>query len=394
MALKKEDIHQGVSKFYAGLVRQGSDEASTSCCAPAGTAECCCQQGSGMEIAENLGYSKQELEAVPREASGSSFGCGNPLAFAEVKPGETVLDLGSGGGIDCFIAADRVGKSGKVIGLDMTDEMIAKARQTAERHGYDNVEFRLGKIEEMPVEAATVDWVISNCVINLSPEKEKVFGEAFRVLKPGGRILISDVVAQDLPEAIREDISAWASCVAGAVSEEEYLGMIRDAGFEQVEIVDRLDYAKPSEEQPYTLASIRVRASKPEPREQEEARMKGSLSALDRETQLLVAAGSAVAAGCIPCLETIVGMARADGVDERKLKEAVMTGQYVKEQPAESMKQFADQLVGTHLSGRATSRQSATCPLSGEPSEAAQPPETTPEVRCGPGGCGCSAPAK
>jgi SAM-dependent methyltransferase len=270
MALKNEEIHQGVSRFYAGLVREAGAEGCTSCCTPAAAPAACCQQEPGTEIAERIGYSKPELEAIPKEASGSSFGCGNPLAFAEVRPGESVLDLGSGGGIDCFIAVDRVGTSGRVIGLDMTEEMVAKARRTAERHGYGNVEFRLGKIEEMPVETATVDWVISNCVINLSPEKHKVFAEAFRVLKPGGRILISDMVAQGLPEAMREDISAWASCVAGAVTEEEYVGMIRAAGFEQVEIVDRLDYVRPSEEQPYKLASIRVKASKPERLNKEE----------------------------------------------------------------------------------------------------------------------------
>ena len=261
MALKKEEIHRGVSEFYAGLVKEGGSDCCPSCRAPeAGTS--CCGPEAGTGIAESVGYTKQDLEAIPVEASGSSFGCGNPLAFAEVKAGESVLDLGSGGGIDCFIAADRVGKAGKVIGLDMTEEMIDKARKTAEKNGYDNVEFRFGKIEEMPVETASVDGVISNCVINLSPEKKKVFAETFRVLRPGGRLLISDVVAEDLPEAMREDISAWASCVAGAVTEGEYLGMIRDAGFEQVEIVDRLDYVQTSEEQPYKLTSIRVKAIK------------------------------------------------------------------------------------------------------------------------------------
>jgi SAM-dependent methyltransferase len=209
-----------------------------------------------------VGYTKQDLEGIPEEASGSSFGCGNPLAFAGVRHGETVLDLGSGGGIDCFLAADRVGRSGRVIGLDMTEEMVEKATKTAEQNGYGNVEFRFGKIEEMPVETASVDWVISNCVINLSPDKERVFTEAYRVLRPGGKLLISDVVAEDLPNAMREDISAWASCVAGAVTEGEYLGMIREAGFEDVEIVDRLDYVNPSEEQPYQLASIRVKGMK------------------------------------------------------------------------------------------------------------------------------------
>jgi SAM-dependent methyltransferase len=250
MALRKEEIHKGVSEFYAGLIKEKGGDCCTGCCSP--------ETGT----AEKVGYTKQDLEGIPQEAGGSSFGCGNPLAFAEVERGETVLDLGSGGGIDCFLAADRVGESGRVIGLDMTEEMIEKATKTAEQNGYGNVEFRLGQIEEMPVETASVDWVISNCVINLSPEKGNVFAETFRVLRPGGRLLISDMVAEDLPDAMREDISAWAGCVSGAVTEDEYLGMIRAAGFEQVEIVDRLDYVKPSEEQTYKLASIRVKGIK------------------------------------------------------------------------------------------------------------------------------------
>jgi arsenite methyltransferase len=252
MALRKEEIHKGVSEFYAGLVKdKGGD-----CCS------CCCEPGTASGVAEKVGYTQEDLQGIPQEAAGSSFGCGNPLAFTEVKKGETVLDLGSGAGIDCFLAAERVGASGRVIGLDMTQEMIEKATKTAEENGYGNVEFRMGQIEEMPVESGSVDWVISNCVINLSPQKEKVFAEAYRVLRPGGRILISDVVAEGLPDSMREDISAWASCVAGAVTEGEYLGMIRGAGFEQVEIVDRLDYVKPSEEQPYRLASVRVKGIK------------------------------------------------------------------------------------------------------------------------------------
>ena len=250
MALRKEEIRKGVSEFYAGLIKEKGGDCCTGCCSP--------EPGT----AEKVGYTKQDLEGIPQEAGGSSFGCGNPLAFAEVKAGETVLDLGSGGGIDCFLAADRVGKSGRVIGLDMTEEMIERATKTAEQNGYGNVEFRLGQIEEMPVETGSVDWVISNCVINLSPEKEKVFAESFRVLKPGGRLLISDMVAEDLPDEMREDISAWASCVSGAVTEGEYLGMIRAAGFEQVEIVDRVDYVEPSREKPYQLASIRVKGIK------------------------------------------------------------------------------------------------------------------------------------
>lgn len=357
MALNNEEIRKSVSAFYAGLIQGQGSCCSAGCCSP--------EPGGG--VAEALGYEASELDSIPREARGSSFGCGNPLAFAEVMPGETVLDLGSGGGIDCFLAAQRVGDSGKVIGLDMTQEMVEKARKTAAENGYRNVEFRLGKIEEMPVESGTVDWIISNCVINLSPEKEKVFAEAYRVLKPGGKLLISDVVAEGLPEDIRQDISAWASCVAGAVSEDQYLAMIRDAGFEQVSIVDRVDYVTPSESQPYRLSSIRVRGVKGPGAGKEASHGSGTIAALDKETRLLVAAGAAIAAGCIPCLETIAAMARSEGVDEKKLREAVMTGQHVRDQAAAKMRDFADRLLGTHLQGRAEpSAGAGCCPASSE----------------------------
>ncbi len=379
MALKNEEIRKGVSDFYAGLVKEKGSGRS-----------CCCSPDTGTGIAEQMGYTKSDLENIPREATDSSFGCGNPLAFAEVRPGEIVLDLGSGAGIDCFLAAERVGKTGKVIGLDMTEEMLATATKTAEQNGYGNVEFRLGKIEDMPVETASVDWVISNCVINLSPEKKRVFAEAYRVLRSGGRLLISDVVAENLPDAIREDISAWASCVAGALTEREYLEMIRKAGFEEVDVVDRIDHVKQSEDQPYRISSIRVRGIKKETARQQESTMKSSLTALDRETQLLVAAGSAVAAGCMPCLETIVGMARADGIDEKKLKEAVMTGQYVKEQPSNMMKKFADELVGTHLHSQSVSAD-GDCPLSKDANKDAGSGQPAAEGRATAGGCGCSS---
>lgn len=303
MALKNEEIRKSVSEFYAALIQgQGS-------CCSAG----CCSPEPGVGVAEALGYQPSELDSIPREAKGSSFGCGNPLAFAEVMPGETVLDLGSGGGMDCFLAAQRVGDSGKVIGLDMTQEMVEKARKTAAENGYRNVEFRLGKIEEMPVESGSVDWVISNCVINLSPEKEKVFAESYRVLKPGGKLLISDVVAEGLPEDMRQDISAWASCVAGAVTEDEYLAMIRDAGFEQVSIVDRVDYVTPSESQPYRLSSIRVRGVKTSGIGKQESHMGGTSTKIQAfadgllGTHLEGRAEPGAGAGCCPASSETVG---------------------------------------------------------------------------------------
>lgn len=377
MDLKNEEIRKRVSEFYAGLIQgQGS------CCFSGS-----CSPESGGGVAEALGYQSSELDSIPPDARGSSFGCGNPLAFAEVMPGETVLDLGSGGGIDCFLAAQRVGDLGKVIGLDMTQEMVEKARKTAAENGYRNVEFRLGKIEEMPVESGTVDWVISNCVINLSPEKEKVFAEAYRVLKPGGKLLISDVVAEGLPEDIRQDISAWASCVAGAVTEDEYLAMIRDAGFEQVSIVDRVDYVTPSGNEPYRLSSIRVRGVKRPGAGKEESHMSGTIAALDKETRLLVAAGAAIAAGCMPCLETIAAMARSEGVDERKLREAVMTGQHVRDQAAAKMRDFADRLLGTHLQGKVDPSAGGCCPASSKTVSAEESPQPSGLKATGTGGC-------
>jgi arsenite methyltransferase len=191
----------------------------------------------------DIGYDAEDLESLP-EGAEKGLGCGNPLAFADLRPGETVLDLGSGGGVDCFLAANVVGESGHVIGLDMTDEMIAVARENAERGGYRNVEFRAGEIEDMPVESETVDMVISNCVINLVPDKPRAFSEAFRVLKPGGRLHISDIVldCEKLPESLM-NIEAYAACVSGAVNRTDYLQMMADAGFTKIEIHSERDAA-------------------------------------------------------------------------------------------------------------------------------------------------------
>jgi SAM-dependent methyltransferase len=174
----------------------------------------------------------------------NSFGCGNPLAFAEVAPGEVVLDLGSGAGIDLLLAARRVGPGGRVIGIDMTDEMIAKARQNIAAAGFANVEVRKGLIEDLPVESSSVDWVISNCVINLSPEKDRVFAEIVRVLKPGGRVSISDIVVDEMPDWLRQNAAAYCACLGGAIPEEAYRAGLRAAGLGDVEVTDRLVYTK------------------------------------------------------------------------------------------------------------------------------------------------------
>jgi SAM-dependent methyltransferase len=183
------------------------------------------------------------MNKVP-EGSNLGLGCGNPIALASLKKGEVVLDLGSGAGFDCFLAADKVGAEGKVIGVDMTPEMVEKARGNAQKGNYKNVEFRLGEIEHLPVANETIDVIISNCVINLSPTKDKVFKEAFRVLKPGGRLMVSDIVlTKELPSLIKNNMSAYVGCISGAIIKEEYLALIKNAGFEEIKVVDESSFS-------------------------------------------------------------------------------------------------------------------------------------------------------
>ncbi|TET39697.1 MAG: arsenite methyltransferase [Dehalococcoidia bacterium] len=226
------DIKKFVRERYAEIARQQTP----SCCAPRSEeATTCCSPGAQETSYARRLYSREELESI--SVNIPSLGCGNPAAVAELKAGEVVLDLGSGGGIDCFLAAQKVGPEGRVIGLDMTAEMIRLARENAEKLSLDNVEFRLGEMEHMPIEASSVDVVISNCVINLSPDKDAVFQEAFRVLKPGGRMCVSDIVTQgELTAEVRESLEQWAACVAGALGERVYLEKIRAAGFVEVSL--------------------------------------------------------------------------------------------------------------------------------------------------------------
>ncbi len=190
-------------------------------------------------------YSPEEVASVPKEVSGSSCACGNPVALASLKGGEVVLDLGSGAGMDAFLAARRVGDTGKVIGVDRTDEMLEKATKAAMKQGLSNVEFRKGEIESLPVEDETIDVILSNCVINLVTDKEAVFREAFRVLRPGGKLAISDrVLKSELPPKAREDLDLWSSCVSGALLESEYLSLIEKAGFVEVKVEDSNSYSK------------------------------------------------------------------------------------------------------------------------------------------------------
>ena len=194
------------------------------------------------DISRNIGYTEEELKAVP-EGANLGLGCGNPVALASLKEGETVLDLGSGAGFDCFLAASRVGGSGRVIGVDMTPEMVEKARDNAKKGNYSNVEFRLGEIENLPAADNSVDAVISNCVINLVPNKDRVFAETFRVLRPGGRIMISDIVLlKELPDSIRNSVEAYIGCLSGAIMKGKYVEAIEAAGFRDVKIIDETPF--------------------------------------------------------------------------------------------------------------------------------------------------------
>jgi len=226
-----EEIKRVVREGYAKVAKEEKvfSVPLTSCCGGASLAG---------EISKKIGYTEQDLVTVP-EGANLGLGCGNPVALASLHEGDIVLDLGSGAGFDCFLAAQRVGASGRVIGIDMTPEMIAKARENAQKSNYNNVEFRLGEIEHLPVADNSVDVTISNCVINLVPDKRTAFAEIFRVLKPGGRLMISDIVLlKELPDFIKNSAAAYVGCISGALMKDEYLKTIRETGFEAVQIVE------------------------------------------------------------------------------------------------------------------------------------------------------------
>jgi len=224
MSIADSSIKESVKKAYGQIaVEEGRG--------------CCGGSGIGQEvISKSIGYSEDELKSVP-DGSNLGLGCGNPTAIASLNPGETVLDLGSGAGFDCFLAAKQVGEAGKIIGVDMTPEMIKKARTNAEKGGYANVEFRQGEIEDLPVEDNSIDVVISNCVINLSPDKQAVYNEIYRVLKPAGSIMISDIaLKKSLPGHVLKSVAAYVGCVSGALLLEEYLHTLKRSGFQQIEV--------------------------------------------------------------------------------------------------------------------------------------------------------------
>jgi arsenite methyltransferase len=231
----QENIKKEVRERYGALAK-----ASSSCCGP--QSSCGCSSQANQDISNAIGYTKTQMESVPEDAN-LGLGCGNPVAIASLKSGETVLDLGSGAGFDCFLAAKQVCEKGHVIGVDMTPEMISKARKNAALGAYTNVEFRLGEIENLPAADNSFDVIISNCVINLAPDKFKVFGEAYRVLKPGGRFIISDLVLlKELPEFIRESVQAYVGCIAGALLKDKYLEIVNRSGFQDVNIITEKGY--------------------------------------------------------------------------------------------------------------------------------------------------------
>ncbi|MFW6194913.1 MAG: arsenite methyltransferase [Chloroflexota bacterium] len=247
---QEPDFRQIIQERYTEIAERGAS-------AGQGGGGSCCEPAAKL-------YTEEELGVVTSEAAGAAAGCGNPTALAELKPGERVLDLGSGGGIDCFLAAQAVGPDGFVIGLDMTPAMVNLARLNVQKMGLENVVFKLSPIESPPEPDNSIDVVISNCVINLSWNKQQVFNEAFRVLKPGGRIHVSDIVLTgELPEEVRNDMDQWASCVAGAQLKDVYLGEIAEAGFTRIEVMEERAAGPEGVEWAGVVRSISVRAVKP-----------------------------------------------------------------------------------------------------------------------------------
>jgi arsenite methyltransferase len=258
---QSDQVHSAVQEHYGAIARRTLNviqSSSGSCCdSSAKVSDCSCSSKL---------YDERLLEGLPVDVTGLSLGCGDPVTIAGLRPGETVLDLGSGGGIDCFLAARQVGEAGYVIGVDMTPDMLEKARANKAKVGAHNVEFREGKIEALPVDNDAIDVVMSNCVINLSPDKRAVFQEVFRVLKPGGRVSISDVVTEgDFAPEWRVNMSQWAECVTGAIDVDAYTGLMREAGFVDVQVVDKVE-AEPGTDRPNGVPrvfSARITASKP-----------------------------------------------------------------------------------------------------------------------------------
>jgi arsenite methyltransferase len=252
--MEDNEIKEHIKDRYSKIAIKKSDNGSCTSCSV----------NSVIEQAKSAGYSVEDLKSIPENAI-YGLGCGNPTALVELKEGDVVLDLGSGGGIDVFLAANKVGKSGKVIGIDMTEEMVQTATKNALEGKYENVEFKLGEIEDLPIETDSVDVIISNCVINLTPDKLVAYKEAFRVLKPGGKILVSDLVTEgELPKDIMQSFQAWSECTAGAIELEKYLNTIKEAGFNSIEIVEQHYFTDTNLDERLVgkIISIQVKATK------------------------------------------------------------------------------------------------------------------------------------
>jgi arsenite methyltransferase len=237
--VQAEEIRSAVRQQYGQFAREFGQAAGSGCCAPSSSSDCGCGDTASASLASAL-Y-EADVSELPDDVTGMSLGCGDPITLAQLQPGQTVVDLGSGGGIDCFLAARQVGPGGRVIGVDMTSDMISKARANARKINAENVEFRLGEIEHLPVADETVDVIISNCVINLSPDKPQVFRDALRVLRPGGQLAVSDIVTRvELPLEVQQNLASWAGCVAGAWVDKDYVAAIEAAGFVDVSIGEKV----------------------------------------------------------------------------------------------------------------------------------------------------------
>lgn len=344
-----DEIRQRVRRRYAGIARAGG-----TCCA---SSNCCSADAPGKPDASTLvGYSEDDLSAVP-DGANLGLGCGNPQAIAALKPGETVLDLGSGGGFDCFLAARQVGDTGRVIGVDMTPEMVSKARANAAKGGYGNVEFRLGEIEHLPVADSSVDVILSNCVINLSPDKPQVYRDAFRVLRPGGRLAISDVVALGkLPAAVKDSLDAYCGCVAGAVTAAEIDATLRTIGFVEIDIrvkPESREFIKdwfPGSGLEDCVRSAEIRARKAPSNlccSSSPLSVDVDASALDSRTKELIAIGASVAGHCQPCLTYHVARAQKLGIVDARIEAAMDVGHMVEKGEPKAMREFVKGAVGS-----------------------------------------------
>ncbi len=394
-SLEQEKIREAVREGYSQIAK------SSSCgCGTGGTGVCCGSESSAAQVAQAVGYSEAELATLP-DGANMGLSCGNPTAVASLQPGEVVLDLGSGGGFDVFIAGQKIGPTGRVIGVDMTPDMVVKARRNTaayrERTGLDNVEFRLGEIEHLPVADASVDVVISNCVLNLSPDKPQVWSEIGRVLKPGGRVAVSDLaLLKPLPDEVLRMVEALIGCVAGAVLLDDTRQMAEEAGLTEIALTPKAGYVdamvdwndplyrKIIEHLPVGtkagdyIASVDVVARKNTRAaapccDSAIAPGENPPSAYTPQVAELVAIGAAIAANCEPCFRYHYGQARLLKVSREDMARAVAMAQSVKEAPARAILEMAEKHLKTN-----TSRE-----------EAGAPPAGTCCGSAGEGGCGC-----